>query len=188
MGSFFELTKEDMVDVGPQWQGGETPTFIIAAIEKKVVNDSTKVLVESVVLDGENIGKKYTQWFSIDSTGGRKALGIFITAFMSAEEAASLTDPSVLINRKWTCVMVANDYNGKTYINPRYIKAISDVPAGIQQPAPTQPALNTTVAQPVQQPTVAAAPQPALDPKVQAMQEAAAKAGVQVTTLDKSMF
>lgn len=138
---FFDLTTEDLSDGKAKFNDGDTATLIISAVTKKVINDAPKIIVECIVADGPQVGLKHAEWFSISTAGGKKALGIFLTSFMTAVEAQAMEDPSALINRKFS-VKFQGDFK-----NMRNIKAISDVP--VMEPAPVQQPVQQ--AQPVQQ-------------------------------------
>ena len=135
---FFDLTQEDLQDGKAKWNGGETPTLTIASVQKKDVKGTEMIIIESIVVDGTQIGMKEVDFYRPKVKGSMKALGIFLTAFMTAQEAQDCPDPSVLINRKWSCTMVKNG----EYVNARYVKSVSDVPTAIAQPT-------AAVAQPV---------------------------------------
>ena len=128
--SFFEITEQDLQDGKAKFNGGETPTMTIASIQKKDIKGNNTIIIECVVLDGANAGLKYSEFFRIGSDGGKKALGIFLTAFMTAKEAAAMTDPNVLVNKQFSSEFVSD---GK-YVNMRKVKAISNVPAGMGTP------------------------------------------------------
>lgn len=152
---FFDLTETDLQDGKAKFSNGDSAVLQITKVVKKEVNDKMKIIVETVVMDGANTGMKHSLWFSVGSEGGRKALGIFLTAFMSAADAATMDDPNVLINRKFSTKFVDN--NG--FLSERYIKEVSDVPAGIPA-APAAPVAQPVPAAPAQ---TEVAPQPTIN-------------------------
>ena len=128
---FFDIQESDMVSNSDvKFKAGEHASFVIAKIVKKVISEKDKVIIETVVIGGDYVGQKKSFWFSTDSEGGRKALGIFLTTFLTAKEASEMEDPNILINRKFECDFIDN--NG--YVNERNCKEISDVPASMATP------------------------------------------------------
>lgn len=128
--SFFGVTEQDLQDGKAKFSGGETPTLAIASIIKKVIKGNDTIIVECVVMDGTQAGLKYSEFFRTGSSGGKTALGIFLTAFMTAKEAAAMTDPNVLLNKKFSCEFVSDGQ----YVNMRKVRAVSDVPQAMAQP------------------------------------------------------
>lgn len=164
--SLFDLTEADLNDGKATFNDGDTATLTIAGVAKKIINDNPNALIECVVLDGANAGLKHTIWFSLGSNGGKKALGIFLTSFMTATEAANMSDPNVLINRQFTCKFVG------AYKNVRNVKELSQVPQMAAAP----------VAQQVQQAVQQVVPQTVANP-VPTQQAVAAQ-----VELGKSLF
>jgi hypothetical protein len=112
----------------------------IKRIAKKDVKGKPTIIVDNIVVEGDQTGKDYSMFYAMENAGARKALSIFLTTFMSAQEAAALSDPNVLIGKKFSCTMI--ETNG--YLNPRYFKEESDVPAGLQVQPTAQQAASTT--------------------------------------------
>ena len=132
MTNFFELTSDDLAQTSSfekaTFNNGDKPVMKIKRIAKKDVKGRPTIIVDNIVVEGEQTGKDYSMFYAMENAGARKALSIFLTTFMSAQEAAALTDPNSLIGKKFSCTMV--ETNG--YLNPRYFKEESDVPAGLQ--------------------------------------------------------
>lgn len=128
MSGFFGITESDLKDGKAKFNGGDVAEMVISSIVKKEIKGNPTIIVECVVTQGgTNVGLKYAEFFRPSSDGGRKALGIFLTSFMSAQEAAAMQDPNVLINRKFSCKFVADGQ----YVNMRSVQSVSDVPAGM---------------------------------------------------------
>lgn len=147
MTGFFGITEQDLADGKAKFNNGDTAEMTIAAVSKKDINNRPKIILDCVVTNGNNAGLKYSEFFGLDSEGGRKALGAFLTSFMSAKEAATLQDPNVLVNKKFSCKF--EESNG--YVNMRNVRQVTNVPAGMGNAAPSAPAAQTAAIQPEQQ-------------------------------------
>jgi len=152
-GGFFGLTSEDLSNGKATFAAGDEATMSITSIVKKDINGNETIIVENVVMTGANTGLKHGMFFRLTSDGGRAVLGTFLTTFMTAQQVATMTDPSVLINRKFSCKFVDN----KGYINEKNFKEVSDVPVmATAQGVPAQQVIQPPTQQPVlqqQQPT-----------------------------------
>ena len=131
MSGFFEITEQDLNDGKANFNAGDRAEFMIASIVKKVIKEQPKIIFECVVLSGPQAGMKYSEFFSVGSSGGKKALGVFLKTFMTAKEASQLQDPNVLINKKFT----AEFYDKDGRVNMRNTREINDTPQGLAQPA-----------------------------------------------------
>lgn len=139
--SFFELSESDLNDGTAVFSDGDTATLVISSVAKKEIKGILSIIIESIVTDGKNAGLKYPQFFRLTTSGGKKSLGIFLRAFLTPSELASMQDPNALINRRYTASFIKNG----EYVNIRGIKAVNDVPESIaSQPVnkvetPSQP-------------------------------------------------
>ena len=148
MSGFFGITEDDLKDGKASFNAGDVAEMIISSVVRKNIKGNDTIIFECIVTQGgSNVGLKYSEFFRIGSTGGKKALAIFLTSFLSAQEAAQMQDPNVLINRKFTCAFVADGQ----YVNMRQVKAVNDVPQGLpaqQGIASTAPAAQTAAISP----------------------------------------
>jgi len=189
---FFDLDEKDLSDGKAVFNDGETADLVIGSVQKKDINNIPMVIIESIVVTGKNAGLKYPQFFRMNSDGGKKALGIFLTVFMTPAEAQAMQDPSALINKRYSAKFIERD----GYVNMRGVQAVSDVPAEIAvapapivaetahpQPMTAQPVVvaQPVVAAPVVAPTPSAQPVVAQPQTVQAQQ-------MQQAELSKSVF
>lgn len=154
--SFFGITENDLNDGKATFNGGDKVEMTIASVVKKVIKENDTIIVECVVTQGPGVGLKYSEFFRIGTAGGKRALGIFLTSFMSAAEAAAMQDPNVLINKKFTCEFVADG----AYVNMRKVRMVDAVPTGMAA-APVQQEMYTGQTQGVPTPQSAAIGEPA---------------------------
>ena len=121
-----EQVKDAMSGGRPVFKEGELVEFTVTGVNTKQADDGSDIyIVETLIDNTSNKGKKYSVWCRVGNKGGLSVLMSMLSCFMTPEEIIEGVEPAMaLTGQRMSCTPKLKD----SYVNWYDWRALSGAP------------------------------------------------------------